>query len=141
MKGDHQAMASETPEAGGEAGEVGRGRMPPAKLRKSSPASMRSQVIRHALLSIAFVAAYFFLSQSAVIHLDHLGLTLWYPANGLVLALLLCVSPWYALLAAVTDMAASCLLHRQNWLSWSTLAGAPAVTAIYAAAAVLLRGR
>jgi diguanylate cyclase (GGDEF)-like protein/PAS domain S-box-containing protein len=141
MKGDLEAMAFETLDAGGAPSELGRGRMPPAKVRNSGPASRRSQVIRHALLSIAFVAAYVFLSQAAIIHLDHLGLTLWYPANGLVLALLLCVSPWYALLAAVTDMAASCLLHRQNWLSWSTLAGAPAVTAIYAAAAVLLHGR
>jgi PAS domain S-box-containing protein len=141
MKDDHEPKASETLEIGGEHSETEWGRIPPAKLGNTERPSFRSQFLRHGLLSLAFVATYVFLSQAAITRLDHLGFTLWYPANGLALALLLCVSPWYALLVAGTDIGASRLLHHQSLLSWSALAGAPMVTAIYTAAAALLRGR
>ena len=63
----------------------------------------KRMIIRHALLSAAFLLIYLFLNQPAVIFISRLGSVAWYPANGVVLALMLGISPWYVLLVAVAD--------------------------------------
>ena len=55
-------------------------------------------IIRHVILSIAFVVLYLALNQPPVILISQLGSVAWYPATGLVLAVLLGISPWYAIL-------------------------------------------
>ena len=55
-------------------------------------------ILRHAILSIAFVLVYFAQNQPSVILISQLGSVAWYPATGLVLAVLLGISPWYAIL-------------------------------------------
>lgn len=54
--------------------------------------------IRHALLSASFVLFYVLLNRPEVLLISKLGFTIWYPATGLAFALMLGVSPWYALL-------------------------------------------
>jgi len=56
----------------------------------------RRLIFRHALVSISFVLLYLLLNRPEVIFLSRIGFVAWYPAIGLVMALLLGVSPWYA---------------------------------------------
>jgi hypothetical protein len=54
------------------------------------PASAAGATIRrHLFLSLCFVLLYLFLSSPTVIIISHLGFTVWYPATGLIFALLL----------------------------------------------------
>ena len=55
-------------------------------------------IIRHAIVSLSFVLLYLLLNRPEVIFISRIGFVAWYPAVGLVMALLLGVSPWYALL-------------------------------------------
>jgi hypothetical protein len=66
---------------------------------------MRSRplIFRHALVCISFVLLYLLLNRPEVIFISRIGFVAWYPATGLVMALLLGVSPWYALLACFAD--------------------------------------
>src|SRR5580658_8400431 len=100
----------------------------------------RDLIIRHVLLSIAFVLLYVFLSQPSVIFVSRLGWSAWYPATGLVLALLLGVSPWYALLVCFTDALAGLVLYHQSVWSFGETLGSVGVAVWYGAAAYLLRG-
>jgi diguanylate cyclase (GGDEF)-like protein/PAS domain S-box-containing protein len=97
-------------------------------------------IIRHAILSIAFVAAYFALNQPAVILISQLGSVAWYPATGLVLAVLLGISPWYALLVCFADSLASALIYHQPVLSFGATFGSLGVAFCYGTAAYILRG-
>lgn len=97
-------------------------------------------VFRHALLSLAFALLYFLLNEPGVIFVSHLGWSAWYPAIGLVLALLMGIHPWYALLAALADMFTAALsYHRPIWSIGGTI-GAVLVAACYGGAAYVLRG-
>ena len=49
-------------------------------------------IFRHALLALIFLALYVLLARPQVIFFLRPGFTAWYPASGLVLALLLGVS-------------------------------------------------
>jgi diguanylate cyclase (GGDEF)-like protein/PAS domain S-box-containing protein len=97
-------------------------------------------IIRHASLSIAFVLVYFALNQPPVILISQLGSVAWYPATGLVLALLLGVSPWYALLVCFADSLASALIYHQPLLSFGSTFGSLGVAFCYGTAAYILRG-
>lgn len=97
-------------------------------------------IVRHALLSVAFLLAYLLLNQPAIIFISQLGSVAWYPANGLVLALMLCVSPWYALLVALTDALAGILIYHQSVLTYGETIGAVGVAAWYGSAAYVMRG-
>ena len=70
-------------------------------------------IIRHAILSILFVLLYLVLNQPSVILISQLGSVAWYPATGLVLALLLGISPWYAVLVCFADAFAGKLIYQQ----------------------------
>ena len=97
-------------------------------------------MVRHALLSVAFILLNLLLSQPSVIFVSRLGWTAWYPATGLVLALLLGVSPWYAILVGLTDAATGAILYHQPILSYGETFGAAGVALWYGGAAYILRG-
>ncbi len=97
-------------------------------------------IIRHAILSIAFVSVYFALNQPPVILISQLGSVAWYPATGLVLAVLLGVSPWYVLLVCFADALAGALIYHQPLISFGETVGAVGVAACYGTAAYILRG-
>jgi diguanylate cyclase (GGDEF)-like protein/PAS domain S-box-containing protein len=100
----------------------------------------RRAIFRHTLLSISFVLLYLLLNLPETIVFDHLGSSTWYPANGLVLAFMLCFSPWYGLLAALSDILARHLIYQAPLNSVGVILGAPGAAFCYAAAAYLLRG-
>ena len=103
---------------------------------------MREQrfIVRHALLSLAFVVVFLFLNRPEVIVISRLGSVVWYPATGLVLALLLGISPWYAFLVCISDALAGMLIYHQPLQSFSGTIGAAGVAGFYAFAAYVLRG-
>jgi diguanylate cyclase (GGDEF)-like protein/PAS domain S-box-containing protein len=97
-------------------------------------------IIRHAILSIAFVLLYLALNQPPVILISQLGFVAWYPATGLVLAVLLGINPWYAVLVCLADALAGALIYHQPLLSFGETVGAVGCAACYGAAAYILRG-
>jgi diguanylate cyclase (GGDEF)-like protein/PAS domain S-box-containing protein len=97
-------------------------------------------IIRHFLLSIAFVMLCVVLSEPSVIFVSHLGWTAWYPATGLILALMLGLSPRYAVLVWFADAFTGWLLYRQPVWSFGETLGAGALALWYGMAAYLLRG-
>jgi diguanylate cyclase (GGDEF)-like protein/PAS domain S-box-containing protein len=103
---------------------------------------MHSQrlILRHALVSLAFVLLYLLLNRPEVIFISRIGFVAWYPAIGMVMALLLGVSPWYAVLVCVADALASKVIYEQPLLSFSNTVGAMGCAASYCAAAYVLRG-
>ena len=103
---------------------------------------MHSQrlMFRHALVALSFVLLYLVLNRPEVILLSRIGFVAWYPANGLVMALLLGVSPWYALLACFSSAFASRMIYAQPLMSFSNTVGAAGIGLCYGAAAYVLRG-
>src|ERR1700731_4403588 len=97
--------------------------------------------LRHAILSASFVVVYLVLNRPEIILLSKLGFTTWYPATGLLFALMLVVSPRYALLVCFADSLAGMLIYHQPLLSWSSLVAPISSTSFYCVAAILLRGR
>jgi diguanylate cyclase (GGDEF)-like protein/PAS domain S-box-containing protein len=100
----------------------------------------RPVAVRHAALSVCFFALYLLLNRSDILMESQLGVTLWYPATGLALALLLGVNPWYTLLVCLAGVASDALIYHQPLASWSESLGSVAAAVIYAGAAVALRG-
>jgi diguanylate cyclase (GGDEF)-like protein/PAS domain S-box-containing protein len=103
---------------------------------------MRSRrlIIRHALVSLSFVLLFLLLNRPEVILFSRAGFVAWYPAIGVVVALMLGVSPWYALLACFSDALAGRLLYAQPALSFSNTVDAAGIAICYGAAAYVLRG-
>jgi diguanylate cyclase (GGDEF)-like protein/PAS domain S-box-containing protein len=97
--------------------------------------------LRHAILSVSFVVVYLVLNRPEIILLSKLGFTTWYPATGLLFALMLVVSPWYALLVCFADSLAGIVIYHQPLFSWSSLVASISSTSFYCVAAILLRGR
>src|SRR3984893_7885000 len=97
-------------------------------------------ILRHLILSIAFVLLYLALNQPPVILISQLGSVAWYPATGLVLAVLLGISPWYALLVCFADALASGLIYHQPVLSFGATFGSIGIAFCYGTAAYILRG-
>jgi diguanylate cyclase (GGDEF)-like protein/PAS domain S-box-containing protein len=107
-----------------------------------SPQSVKSVGwIRHAILSISFVAVYLVLNRPEIILISKLGFTTWFPATGLIFALMLGVNPWYALLACFADSLAGTVIYHQPLFSWTGLVAPITTTGFYAVAAILLKGR
>jgi diguanylate cyclase (GGDEF)-like protein/PAS domain S-box-containing protein len=100
----------------------------------------RRLIFRHALISISFVLLYLLLNRPEVIFFSRIGFVAWYPAIGVVMALLLGVSPWYALLACFADAFASRVIYAQPVTSFSNTVGAAGIGICYGAAAYVLRG-
>jgi diguanylate cyclase (GGDEF)-like protein/PAS domain S-box-containing protein len=100
----------------------------------------RHCIIRHCLVSLSFTLLYLLLNRPEVIFFSRIGFVAWYPAIGLVMALLLGVSPWYALLACFSDALASKFIYAQPAMSFSSTVGAVGIGICYGAAAYVLRG-
>jgi diguanylate cyclase (GGDEF)-like protein/PAS domain S-box-containing protein len=98
-------------------------------------------MLRHALLSLSFVLLYLLFTRPEVIIISHIGLVAWYPATGLVLALMVAISPGYALVVLFADALSEVFVYHQSLWSFSLAIGAIGATGFYAAAAYLLRGR
>src|SRR5712671_4197873 len=97
-------------------------------------------IFRHALISAAFVLIYVLLNRPEIIFFSRIGFVAWYPAIGVVMALMLGVSPWYALLACFADTFASRVLYAQPVMSFSSTLDAAGIAICYGAAAHVLRG-
>jgi signal transduction histidine kinase/CheY-like chemotaxis protein/HPt (histidine-containing phosphotransfer) domain-containing protein len=97
-------------------------------------------IIRHVFLSLSFVLLYLLLNRPEVIVISRLGSIVWYPAAGLLLALVLGISPWYAFLVCFSDGLAGVLIYKQPLTSLSGTVGAVGIAGFYAAAAYVLRG-
>jgi diguanylate cyclase (GGDEF)-like protein/PAS domain S-box-containing protein len=102
--------------------------------------SSRRLIIRHALVSVAFVLLYLLLNQPAVIFFSRIGFVAWYPAIGLVMALLLGISPWYAILVCFSVALAGRAIYAQPLTSLSNTVDAAGIAICYGAAATVLRG-
>ena len=100
----------------------------------------RRLIFRHALVSLSFVLLYLLLNRPEVIFLSRIGFVAWYPAVGLVMALLLGVSPWYALLVCFADALAGRVIYGQSVTSFSNTLGAAGSALCYGVAAYILRG-
>jgi diguanylate cyclase (GGDEF)-like protein/PAS domain S-box-containing protein len=100
----------------------------------------RRLTFRHAVISLSFVLLYLLLNRPEVVLFSQIGFVAWYPAIGLVIALMLGVSPWYALLAFFSNDLTSFVIYHQSFLSFSSTIGAAGIAACYGAAAYVLRG-
>ena len=100
----------------------------------------RRAIIRHAVVSLSFVLLFVLLSRPEIVLFSRIGFVAWYPAIGLVMALTLGVSPWYALLACFSDVLAERIIYGQPVLSYSGTVDAAGIAICYAAAAYVLRG-
>ncbi len=101
--------------------------------------SSRRMIFRHVLVSASFLLLYLLLNRPEVIFISRIGFVAWYPATGLVMALLLGVSPWYALLVAFADALAGRFIYSQPILSFSGTVGSAGCALCYGAAAYVLR--
>ncbi len=95
---------------------------------------------RHALLAGVFLLIFLLLNRPEVILISRLGSVVWYPATGLVLAILLGLSPWYGIVVCLGNILAGSLIYDQPMFTWSQTLGAAGMPAVYATAAYLLRG-
>ena len=119
---------------------------PSASLKLSQPGSeilstgSRRLIIRHALVSLSFALLYLLLNRPEVVFFSRIGFVAWYPAIGLVMALLLGVSPRYALLAGFSSAVAGRVIYAQPVISFGNTADALGIAFCYGAAAYVLRG-
>ena len=100
----------------------------------------RRLITRHALVSLVFILLYLLLNRPEVIFFSRIGFVAWYPAIGLVMALLLGVSPWYAFLVCLCDAFASRIIYAQSAISFSNTVGSVGMATCYGLAAYALRG-
>jgi signal transduction histidine kinase/DNA-binding response OmpR family regulator len=96
--------------------------------------------IRHMVLSLSVLALFLLLNGPEVILLSRIGSVAWYPATGLVLALLLAVSPWYVFLVGLSSTLAGIVMYHQPLISFGGTVGAIGFGGSYAVAAYVLRG-
>lgn len=109
-------------------------------IARLSSVSARRATIRHLTLSVVFVLLYLLLTLPQVTLIARLGSTVWYPAVGLAMALMLGVNPGYGLLVCFCDVLAGFLIYHQPIRGWSETLGAVCLAGSYSAAAYVLRG-
>jgi hypothetical protein len=100
----------------------------------------RRLIFRHSLVSVSFVLLYLLLNRPEVILLSRLGFVTWYPAISMVIALLVGVSPWYALLVCFSNALAGRVIYGQSVVSFGNTLGAVGSSLCYGVAAYILRG-
>jgi diguanylate cyclase (GGDEF)-like protein/PAS domain S-box-containing protein len=100
----------------------------------------RGLIVRHTLVSLVFILLYLLLNRPEVIFFSRIGFVAWYPAIGLSMALMLGLSPWYALLVCFSDALAGTVVYAAPALSFGNTLDAVGIAACYGAAAYLLRG-
>lgn len=96
-------------------------------------------IIRHAIVSLSFVLLYLLLNRPEVIFISRIGFVAWYPAIGLVMALLLGVSPWYAPIVFFADALAGKVLYAQPVMSFTGIVASLGSALSYGVAAYVLR--
>src|SRR6476646_9053888 len=101
---------------------------------------LKGAVGRHAIVSLSFLLLYLVLNRPEVILLARIGSVVWYPAVGLIMPLLLAVSPWYAVLVSICVPLAGKLIYGQPILSFSYSVDALGIGLCYGVAAFILRG-
>ena len=104
------------------------------------PIDWRRQILGHTLVSVLFVLLFLLLNRPEVIFFSRIGLVAWYPAIGLSMALMLGVSPWYALLVCISGALAGTLIYGAPAMSFGNTIDAMGAAACYGAAAYVLRG-
>src|SRR4029077_15290938 len=78
-------------------------------------------IARHVLFALSFILAYLLLNQPWIILVSpSLGFTAWYPATGLIFAVMLCLGPRYFPLIVLTDVLAGFVIYHQPLVSWSS---------------------
>ena len=107
-------------------------------VHRDTPIVLRTAAQR-ALASVAFVIAFLLLNRPEVILLAKFGTIVWYPAAGLSLAVLLALSPWYALLVVLAGALSGSLIYGQSNLSYGQTVGAVGMGVAYGGAAYVLR--
>jgi diguanylate cyclase (GGDEF)-like protein/PAS domain S-box-containing protein len=98
-------------------------------------------IVRHVLVALSFTLFYLLLNRPEVIFISRIGFVAWYPAIGLVMALLLGVSPWYALLVCAVDTLAGKVIYSQPIISFTGTVGSLGGALCYGVGAYVLRGR
>jgi diguanylate cyclase (GGDEF)-like protein/PAS domain S-box-containing protein len=83
---------------------------------------------------------YLLLNLPKIIMVSQLGFTVWFPATGLILAVMLGISPWYFPLTVFASALAGAVIYHQPVLSWSGMVATVLGSGSYAIAASLLRG-
>jgi diguanylate cyclase (GGDEF)-like protein/PAS domain S-box-containing protein len=94
---------------------------------------------RHAILAVALLTLYLFLNRPEIILISNLGFTAWYPAVGLIFAVMLGVSPRYLPVVILGDILASLIIYHQSIYSWSVVPSSILGASIYAVAAYVLK--
>ncbi len=97
-------------------------------------------IIRHALVAIFFTLFYLLLNRPEIIFFSRIGFVAWYPAVGLVMALMLGVSPRYAILVGFSAALAGRIIYSQPVMSFSNTIDAAGIASCYGLAAYVLRG-
>ena len=100
----------------------------------------KRKIILHGVLSLVFLTAFILLNRPEVILISHLGSVVWYPAAGLAFALLLGVSPYYAILVSIGGALAGMMIYGQPPTTYSETIGSIGISLFYAIAARHLRG-
>src|ERR1700728_2165933 len=96
-------------------------------------------IFRHAIVSLSFVLVYLLLNRPEVIFISRIGFVAWYPAVGIVIALLLDISPWYPVLVFLADRLTGKIMYAQPVMSFSGTVGSLGSALCYGAAACVLR--
>ena len=99
----------------------------------------RRLILRHVVISACFLLLYLLLNLPQIILLSRIGYVAWYPASGLIVALLLGISPWYAALVSMAVPIAGKLIYTQPIISYSYTVDAIAIGVCYGAAGYVLR--
>ncbi|MGA9509725.1 MAG: diguanylate cyclase [Candidatus Sulfotelmatobacter sp.] len=101
---------------------------------------LRRTVIRHTLVSLSFVLLYLLLNRPEIVLFSRIGFVAWYPAIGMAMALVLGISPWYALLTCFSVALAGKIVYAQPVTSFGGTVDAMGIAACYGIAAYILRG-
>jgi diguanylate cyclase (GGDEF)-like protein/PAS domain S-box-containing protein len=100
----------------------------------------RRVIGRHVIFCLAVILLYLLLNRPEVIMVSQLGFTVWFPAVGLILAVMLGISPWYFPLVVLADTLAGATIYHQPLYSWGAVVAPLLGSGSYALAAILLRG-
>jgi hypothetical protein len=69
-------------------------------------------IARHAIFSVTFLLLYLILNRPEIIMVSQLGLSVWYPATGPILAVMLGISGWYFPLTVLAGAFAGVVILR-----------------------------
>src|SRR5579864_8719776 len=100
----------------------------------------RRLIVCHAIVSVSFILLYLLLNRPEIVFFSRIGFVAWYPAIGLVMALMLGVSPRYAPLVCFSDALAARIIYAQPVMSFGNTVDAVGIAVCYGVAAYVLRG-